>query len=1236
MLQEGTKKIIRIGGQSHSHLLEGHNLRTVAQLESKSGWERYSLAKSYERLDNKTDSIMRALGKAHGVVRQMRWDKIQNYLARHYPRIFNQFKGVDADGFESVGRYPFDIWTSLKEDLGDGIGIEKEVDHEAVLRKADRDVHCLSALERGHLIDFWKTENYKHAVDELYEDIKATSSERRDVSNIHDEVDRRVLQEADVIGITTTGLAKRISTLQRLRCKVVICEEAGEVMEPHMLSALLPTVEHIIQIGDHEQLRPQINNFGLSLESKQGKLYQLDRSQFERLSVGIPGRPKIPVAQLDVQRRMRPPISMLIRETLYPGIQDHASTRDLPDVVGMRRNLFWLDHDHLEDGAVSETHHKSHSNAWEANMVHGLVRHIVRQGVYSSTDIAVLTPYTGQLQKLRAAMRGDFEIVLSDRDQDALDKDGFDSAALGPDEEPSESPLGKRKGALAKKKLSELLRVATVDNFQGEEAKVVIISLVRSNAARNVGFLKTTNRINVLLSRAQHGMYLIGNSETYSKVQMWQAVIGLLRGSDSVGNSLALCCPRHRETPIEVSEPDDFPRLSPEGGCSQACAWRLPDCGHMCLARCHSESMHSVFPCPQPCQRLHEPCGHGCQKPTCGEDCGRCRVPLDGIELPCGHFKNAVACHAAQKPATIRCQARVEKTVPGCHHTVEVACFQSVTASYSCPVPCTTPLPCGHICPGTCGGCRGQGDDAAAEASHQRCEKICMRPSGTCNHHCRRPCHDGTDCGLCVAPCDVRCQHSRCAAACSEGCVPCVEKCDWACEHQGACAMPCAAPCSRLPCDERCAKLLPCGHRCPGLCGETCPAALCKDCGTALDARVDLLEMKTYAEIDVDETPIVVLGCGHFFTAETLDGVMGIHTAYATDREGRFTALADVSGAFAKMPQCPDCKRPVRQHATRRYNRIINRAVADESARRFLVAGKSELLALGRELDAVQEELAASPAEVLVAINTSRELQSRYESGQRLRRKVSSFCKRSSDRYQPSHKLYEATIHALRGQKPDDLCERVAGLTLTSPAQPVERDRRVALAGEMALVKLEFLTLEDMLALSRAIGQATLAQPPKWPGGPPLLRITPFLQSCASLISSCRAEALPKMAVEATLYHARMAQLYQSSSSLGGTAKAKAAGFVEEAKTNLEEASVLCEQPFQHAEKLKRAVEDTIRLLQRERYEAVSPEELAAIKEAMVTGQSGLATHSGHWYNCANGHPVRLARIPHPFMHGRS
>jgi hypothetical protein len=43
-----------------------------------------------------------------------------------------------------------------------------------------------------------------------------------------------------------------------------------------------------------------------------------------------------------------------------------------------------------------------------------------------------------------------------------------------------------------------------------------------------------------------------------------------------------------------------------------------------------------------------------------------------------------------------------------------------------------------------------------------------------------------------------------------------------------------------------------------------------------------MLEFKDYAEIDLDETPVVGLACGHFFTAETLDGMYGFRTITTT------------------------------------------------------------------------------------------------------------------------------------------------------------------------------------------------------------------------------------------------------------------------------------------------------------------------------------------------------------------
>ncbi|CAI6336204.1 unnamed protein product [Periconia digitata] len=170
--------------------------------------------------------------------------------------------------------------------------------------------------------------------------------------------------------------------------------------------------------------------------------------------------------------------------------------------------------------------------------------------------------------------------------------------------------------------------------------------------------------------------------------------------------------------------------------------------------------------------------------------------------------------------------------------------------------------------------------------------------------------------------------------------------------------MPCAAPCDWIPCDERCDKILPCGHQCPGLCGEICPIQFCHTCGQKDEVRVDLLEMKSYAEIDVDETPVVLLNCGHLFTAETLDGLVGLTDVYETDKHGVITGLKDLSHELAvKIPQCPDCQSLIMQYATQRYNRVVNRAVMDEVLKRFIVYGQTELRNLDEKISALEKKL---------------------------------------------------------------------------------------------------------------------------------------------------------------------------------------------------------------------------------------------------------------------------------------
>lgn len=750
----GIDKIIRIGSQSKSATLEGKNLRVVSKGERTTKSEGYVKAQLYKRLEETEKRFRSHLGKMHGMQKEATWGNLKGYLMNHHRSIYGQFSEVDKDGFRRVG-IPFDNWirgvhkaTSVSsEEHGTPVKSLEEI-----LECAERDIYSLTNSEKRQLIVFWTEELRKDTTEQLVNLSYAADGAQHELDGVHNDVNRRVLETADVIGVTTSGLAKNIHILRHIQSKVVICEEAGEVLEAHMLSALLPSVEHFIQIGDHRQLRPKVNNFKeLSLESHQGALYQLDRSQFERLSTNENGRTSFPVAQLNVQRRMRPAISTLIRETLYPRLIDHQDTKDLPNVVGIRENVFFLNHKNAEEAAKSDAYQKSRSNNWEVEMTHALVRHVVRQGVYTSEDIAVLTPYTGQLQKLRAKMRKEFEIVLSDRDQDELALGGFHEVENQGENQPVIS-----KTPLQKKQMSDMLRLATVDNFQGEEAKIIIISLVRSNSEKRVGFLRTPNRINVLLSRAKHGMYLIGDAETYSNIPMWNMVIGMLQATESIGDALGLCCPQHPETEIAVSEPEDFHRLSPEGGCQRICDKRS-QCGHRCKSRCHSDIMHLTFPCPQPCERTHKPCNHSCKKATCGEDCGPCLEKLDNITLPCGHLKNSVPCYKTQNLAKISCDTPTEKEVPACKHIVTVPCSRDVSVdNFKCLTPCKTILKCGDPCPGTCGQCSNSGNLEPDQVKHKNCARTCGRRFGTCNHTCSKKCHVGEDCGLCLLPCQVR------------------------------------------------------------------------------------------------------------------------------------------------------------------------------------------------------------------------------------------------------------------------------------------------------------------------------------------------------------------------------------------------------------------------------------------------------------------------------------------------
>jgi len=215
--------------------------------------------------------------------------------------------------------------------------------------------------------------------------------------------------------------------------------------------------------------------------------------------------------------------------------------------------------------------------------------------------------------------------------------------------------------------------------------------------------------------------------------------------------------------------------------------------------------------------------------------------------------------------------------------------------------------------------------------------------------------------------CSTRCTHSRCGKLCSESCIPCMEEqCSSGmdCPHNRPCIMPCAAPCTWIPCSERCDQILSCGCRCPSVCGEKCPDA--KYCQRHASDEIkaiqaDLLMFTPYKDIDLNADPCIFTSCGHIFTIDSLDGTMDMQDHYQVDPlTGRYTGLKSSAEPFSSKDSkpCPECRGSLRDLA--RYGRIVRRAMLDESAKKLTTWSNRRHQDLASQLANLEGEMMGS------------------------------------------------------------------------------------------------------------------------------------------------------------------------------------------------------------------------------------------------------------------------------------
>jgi ATP-dependent RNA/DNA helicase IGHMBP2 len=303
---------------------------------------------------------------------------------------------------------------------------------------------------------------------ELYAQAGALRSQIRALER---SIIRSILESADVICTTTTIDDELLGDRE---FDLVVVDEACQCTLPGIWQAVL-RAKRMVLAGDHLQLPPTVLN-------DQAKREGLDESLMQRL---IQREGESIFRRLTVQYRMHETIMNFSSQQFYEGsLVADASVRthrlcELPQIRSEDQTetiATFIDTAGAGHDEKVEVEGESKYNPGEANIVVQMVGELTQAGIQPE-DIAVIAPYGAQVRLLR----------------NRIDLPGIE--------------------------------IDTVDGFQGREKEVVIITMVRSNEAGEIGFLSEIRRTNVALTRARRRLIVIGDSATLGRHPFYSAML---------------------------------------------------------------------------------------------------------------------------------------------------------------------------------------------------------------------------------------------------------------------------------------------------------------------------------------------------------------------------------------------------------------------------------------------------------------------------------------------------------------------------------------------------------------------------------------------------------------------------------------------------------------------------------------------------------------------------------------